>query len=1098
MEIKDALRNKLEVFIRKYYQNRLIKGLIYGIGLGLAYFFALTIAEYFGRFNSQTRFVLLILMLGGLLTILGYYVLYPLAKLMKLGGRISYSKAAKIIGTHFPDVDDKILNTLQLQSISDSDSNLLQASIEQRIAGLSPIPFTKAIDFQENRKYWPILVIPVLVFVGIFISGKWHVVKESGQRIAAYNQEFLPEAPFSFVLGNELDGLEQGDDLKLELSFDGSTIPAEADLILPSGVSRMTRLKDGNFQFTLNNLQKSFDIKFSAAGFFSETFRINVLPVPQVSAFTMMVVPPAYTGIKAFETETKLVQDVPEGSEVSWLLNLRQAKQAFLLVDSNSIAFEKGSEESYSLTQKVKRSFDYAVKTSNEVLSKTSIKGNRLSVIRDEYPEIKVRFIADSSGSNVVYYSGSISDDYGFSGLRLVIKNGEEIIRRSLVLNNGVFQPIGGVLTLDSLAKDDKSDIRIYLEVSDNDGVNGAKTMRSEDYNYKLMGQRAKKEEIAKEYKKIFKGSQKNQERLEDIRKALDKMRKELMDKKSLSFSEKTKLKDLLEKQKELLQKQKEVEERIDEVQKKENKLKKKDEDVKKKEEEIDKIDTEKEKELEELLEEIERLMEKLDVKKLAEKLEQLEQANEQNQKATERKQDLLKDLKFQKDILDQAEKLEEMAEKMKELSEETPEGKEEKAEEKKEQEELGEQMEEVKEKIEEMKEENKAFEKAAEKEEAEEKAEEASEEMKKAEEEMQKGKSQKANDSQQKAGEKMSETSESLLNSMMQMQAKANELNMATLRQILENLEILSFDVESLSDESKTIGQEDPGFKRLLTEQRKLKDGAKVIEDSLTALAKKVPEIGQRVFEELDLIEDHLDRSIDDLEELRSAQAAGHQQYVMTSANNLALMLDQTLRQMQAMAAQSKPGSQQCEKPGNKPGSKPGKAQIRKMQQGLGEKMDRMKDGKKDGKGKKGEGGERGMSGKDIVQMISQQEQLRKALEELSEEEGQSGSKGNLQKAIDEMKELERELLKGELSPEYRERLREVESRLLESEKAEREQEKDEKRESDSGDDLQQLYQRELEKYLQKKEEENESIDRLPLDFRRYYKTETTKYFRE
>ncbi len=1096
MEMKDALREKLEIFIRKYYLNRLIKGLIYGVGLGLGYFFILTVAEYFGRFGSQTRFVLLISLLAGLIGILGYYILYPVAKLFNLGRRIGYDRAARLIGRHFPDVDDKILNTLQLQNISSAQSDLLRASIDQRIESLSPIPFTNAIDFRENRKYWPILVVPVIVFAGIFLSGRWDVVSESGKRLAAYNVEFLPEAPFDFVLRNDDLAREQGEDITFELSFHGKSIPADAEILLPSGNGRMARGKDGNFLFTVNNLQSSFDFRFSAAGFLSPVFHLEVLPVPQVNSFLLGVSPPAYTGLKPFETEARLVQDVPEGSKVTWKLNLRQADEAFLVIDSIAEKFIESGGEDFVLERTVKDDFDYTVKTKNQMISKNSISGNRLKVIRDEFPKIQVDFSLDSSMANVIYYSGRISDDYGFSGLKLIIKRGDKVISKALGMpGSGVTRAIGGVITLDSLSGGDSESLKLYLEVGDNDGVNGAKKARSDEFGLNLLGKKAKKEEISKEYDKFFSRSKENQEQLEEIQKALERLRKELMDKKSLSFKEKTKLKDLLEKQQKLLEKQRQNEELLDKLHKKEDKLSKKSEEIKKKEEEIDKIDAQKKDELDQLLKDIEKLMEKLDVQKLAEKLQDIKKNNENSQKAQDRKDDLIKDLKFQKDLLEQMEKLEDLAKEMEELSKKSD--NKDGSEESKKQEEVKKELEEVKDKVAKMKEENKAFDKASKEQKAEEKGEEASEELDKAQESLDKAQQQKANDSQKKAGEKMQEMSESLQSSMMQMQAKANELNMATLRKILENLEVLSFDVESLSDRSKRVEKDDPLFKDLLIEQMRLKEGAQVIEDSLTVLAKKVPEIEQDVFTELDLIKANLDKSIEDLQELRSGQAAGHQQYVMTSANNLALMLDQSLRQMQMMAAQSKPGNQQCQKPGSKPGSKPGKAQIRKMQQGLGEKMDRMSKGKKGdkGEGESGKKGERGMSGEDIVKTISEQEQLRQALEELSKNEGNQGSKGNLQKAIEEMKELEREMLEGELSPGYRERLREIESRLLESEKAEREQKTDEKRESESAKELDQLYLQELNKYLKSKEEENETLDRLPVEFLNYYKSETTKY---
>ncbi len=1098
MEMKDALRDKLEVFIRKYYFNRLIKGLIYGVGLSLAYFFILALAEYFGRFSSQTRFALLLILIAGLSGILGYYILYPLSKLLKLGKRISYNRAAKIIGKHFPEVDDKILNTLQLQTISTVESDLLKASIDQRMQNLSPVPFGNAIDFGENKKYWPILVVPVLVFAGIFISGRWDMVSESGRRIAAYNEEFLPEAPFDFIVENEALSGEQGEDVTIRLSVKGSSIPAEVEVVLPSGTARMIKSGDGSFQFTVNNLQQTFDFRFLAAGFYSKAYRFDVLKVPQVGSFVLRVDPPAYTGIRLFETEAKLILDVPEGSKVSWLLNLKQASRAYVIIDSVSQKFNNVSTNDFSYEKVVTRSFDYSVRTENDFLSKNSISGNRLKVIRDEFPRIEVDFKVDSNSTNVVYYSGEISDDYGFGSLTLMVQAGERVIRKDVEFSGtGLSRALGGVLALDSLSVDDRSEISLYLEVGDNDKINGSKKSRSRKFNLELLGKKAKKEEIDKDYQKFFQRSSESQEQMEEIEKALDKLRKELMDKKSLSFKEKTKLKDLLEKQQKLLEKQQENRDLIEQLQEKENKLNKKNEEVKKKEEDISKIDSEKEKEIEELMKDIEKLMEKLDVQKLAEKLQELKKSNEQSQKAIERKDDLLKDLKFQKDLLQQAEKLEELSKKMEELSDKddskTDDGQ---SEESKKQEEIREELEEVMEKVDEMKKENKAFEKASDEQGAQKKGEEAKQEMDKAQESLNKNNQQKANDGQKKAGEKMQEMSESLQSSMMQMQAQANEVNMATLRKILENLEVLSFDVESLSDKSKRVEKEDPIFKKLLVEQMRLKEGARVIEDSLTALAKKVPQIEQDVFTELDLIKSNLDKSIEDLQELRSGQAAGHQQYVMTSANNLALMLDQSLREMQQMAAQSKPGDQQCQKPGNKPGSKPGMAQIRKMQQGLGEKMDRMSKGQKKNGDKSGDkSGERGMTGKEIVKTISQQEQLRQALEELNNLEGKQGSKGNLQKAIDEMKELEREMLSGQLSPGYRERLREIESRLLESEKAEREQKKDEKRESNTADNVNQLYLQELERYLREKDVENEALDRLPVDFFNYYKVETTKY---
>ena len=42
------------------------------------------------------------------------FIAFPLAKLFKLQKGINYEEASKIIGNHFPQVNDKLLNVIQL------------------------------------------------------------------------------------------------------------------------------------------------------------------------------------------------------------------------------------------------------------------------------------------------------------------------------------------------------------------------------------------------------------------------------------------------------------------------------------------------------------------------------------------------------------------------------------------------------------------------------------------------------------------------------------------------------------------------------------------------------------------------------------------------------------------------------------------------------------------------------------------------------------------------------------------------------------------------------------------------------------------------
>jgi hypothetical protein len=74
--------------------------------------------------------------------------------MFRLGKVISHEQASQIIGEHFPNVKDKLLNTLQLNELASQTNNeLVTASVEQKTNELRPVSFTNAIDLNKNKKY---------------------------------------------------------------------------------------------------------------------------------------------------------------------------------------------------------------------------------------------------------------------------------------------------------------------------------------------------------------------------------------------------------------------------------------------------------------------------------------------------------------------------------------------------------------------------------------------------------------------------------------------------------------------------------------------------------------------------------------------------------------------------------------------------------------------------------------------------------------------------------------------------------------------------------------------------------------------------------
>jgi hypothetical protein len=81
-----------------------------------------------------------------------------------------------------------------------------------------------------------------------------------------------------------------------------------------------------------------------------------------------------------------------------------------------------------------------------------------------------------------------------------------------------------------------------------------------------------------------------------------------------------------------------------------------------------------------------------------------------------------------------------------------------------------------------------------------------------------------------------------------------------------------------------------DPRFVKLSQEQIKLQDDAKVIEDSLYTLSKRVLQIETFVTREMGNMKTYMGDAVKLIKDRKMAMTASKQQFAMTSMNNLAL----------------------------------------------------------------------------------------------------------------------------------------------------------------------------------------------------------------
>jgi DNA repair exonuclease SbcCD ATPase subunit len=493
-------------------------------------------------------------------------------------------------------------------------------------------------------------------------------------------------------------------------------------------------------------------------------------------------------------------------------------------------------------------------------------------------------------------------------------------------------------------------------------------------------------------------------------------------------------------------------------------------------------------------------LMSELDKDKLRDIVDKMKLDSEDLEKQLDRTLELFKQLEVEQKLKESIEDLKKLAEEQKKLSEESEESKSSDSEKlKEEQQKLSEKFDDIAKGLDDLKEKNDELEFPQDIADSDSEVNDIQEDMEKSEEQLGDNKPKKASESQKSAGEKM----EDLANKMeMQMQQNAQqqaEEDMAALRMLLENLIKFSFNQEALMQDLKNINPNNPQYMKLSQRQRELLDDARVLEDSLLALSKRVVQIQSLVNTEISAINNNLDKSVRNMQDRKVPHARSNQQYVMTSVNNLALMLTEAFEQMQKQMAESK-GSGACKKPGSSGKPSPSAAQMRKLQQKLNAQMKALK-GKMDGK-KKGEGKGQGKRGsgmsEELARLAAQQEALRNELQKYSQQQNKdgTGSLGNLDKLAKQMEETEKDLVNRRLSQETLARQEEILTRLLESEKAEREREQENRRESKEFGDLITGNPGQFEEYKKLKMKEAELLKTIPPSLNGFYKNLVNTYF--
>ncbi|WP_405384843.1 hypothetical protein [Maribacter sp. LLG6340-A2] len=1138
---------KVNQFTKKHYTQVLLRGLFLFIAFGLLFFLFIIGIEYFLWMNTTGRFILfgIFILIEGFL--LFRYILTPVFFLFRIKKGISQKEAAAMIGKHFPEVDDKLINLFELAE-NQSKSELLLASITQRSKALHAIPFSKAVNFKEALKYTKYAIIPICILGLIYISGNWSSFFGTYDRVVNYRLAYEKPAPFQFdLLTKNLNVLEDKA-ITLHVVTKGNVKPENVYINI-EGKEILLPFEKGLYSYTFLPPLKNSSFYFTANEVTSPIYSLNSLTTPYIMDFSLELNYPSYLGKKNEVIKGTGNATIPEGTKVSWNIVSQNTEKINLKYKDTSIALQSNNNQ-FKTSKRVHANLNYKLSTSNENVEEYEQLSYSLNVIKDGHPTIEVKQVLDSINPNISYYLGKATDDHGLDNITLVYyQSNSEQNSKSIEISRPQKNFEQFYYTFPSgLELEAGKNYSFYFQATDNDAIHSGKTVKTQVFQQTILNEDQLRNKDLKSQQSLIKNLDKSLKQVKDQKESLDELNQNQKEKRSLNFEDQNQIKDFLKKQEQQEQQMQKFSKELKENLKRSNQDDKLNQLL---QERLERQELEAKKN-EKLLEELNKIADKINKEELKKKLEELAKKQQNSERSLEQLLELTKRYYVTEKASQLAKELEELAKEQEELSlkkdlENNPES----------QEELNKKFDALEEQLDMLKEDNKALKKPIDlkinndkKEGVQQDQDDALDALKK-EQNSNQDKNTPAQKKQKSAADKMKEMSKELSSSTAGGGGGSSITEDAEmLRQILDNLIIFSFKQENLYDRLSAQKDYDATqYSKTVKDQNELRGLFEHVDDSLFALSLRQAELSEFVNEQITEVYYNIDKSLETMADGQVYQGISHQKYVLTAANSLADFLAEVMDNMQQnmqmgkgsggsdfqlpdiIEGQESIGQKMNGKKGAEGKGKDGKSgegqqgkSGEKGKDGQGGKQG--KDGKegsgnKEGKGKDGQGGQNGQGNnngqnssgqsssgngqgqmseqelKEIYEIYQNQQKIRQALEEQLNNMINNGDQKLGEKLVRQMEDFENDLLENGITQRTINKANNIQYELLKLENAALKQGKKSERESNTN--LENFTNPIITKpsLLDNYRNEVEILNRQSLPLRQNFKTKVKEYFK-
>ena len=823
----------------------------------------------------------------------------------------------------------RYLLDLSKKEVDDADV-LRDAAIDQNLTVLQKIDASPHSSTERRITRWignsssavlfrrTLLVFAGLLFVNL-LYGFMH--SDAARRSLAFFQTYEKPNPFVYTVEPGTGNVEQGSRFYVEVTFEGDK-PESVSMGIRTRVEDRFRTitleetRPGTFVSTPKEIFEDSEYVIRMDEFESPNYALTVSQIPRFRELVARVVPPSYTGIEPERYTYPFSRiEMAEGSRLEIEATANKA------LNSAFITFHDGSRQELQLTDDSLNTFEAGLTITepdtlrfrledNEGLQNRNPYAFNLRVIRDQEPTVRIvapEPVVQMLNPRDITLRIEARDDYGFSSMRLHYEVREAFspnVREGSVRISGSAPASANVTyewDLSDLGLQTSDEVTYWVEVFDNDEINGFKSARSERQTLRasslaesLLEQEEQEENVERRLEDLSRQQEETRENLRQLRESIIENPDETWEQERMT-------EEMMQQQEDISEQVRQLQEEFDRMREEMSREETISEETRRKYEELqqlmDEID---DPDILEMMERLQESLQNMDQQQIRDAMENLEFSEQNFQERLERTIELFKQLRLEADLDRMSALLEELARQEERVMEMQgdPEAQ------SQQQQSIQEELENLQERIEQMPE--KAPQRRQQR--VQDMVDELRPQMDGLQQQLQENIDQLGDDNhdsnqvqqqQQEIRDGMQQMSEQLASMRSSMQQEQINVNIAALKSIFHSMLTLS---EAQEDQNKITLLLEPNsqaFVQQARSQRNISTNFSTVVDSLFQVAKEVPQFNNATLQYRREVERNIDQSIDHLRERNKNQATTAERLSLGGLNRLTGMIADLIDQL-------------------------------------------------------------------------------------------------------------------------------------------------------------------------------------------------------